>query len=278
MKKLIIPILIVSALYACDEPIKLDLRQVPPKTVIEAQVTDQPGRQFVKISKSVDFYASGKTPRVTDATVTVTDDLGNEYIFVHNPRAHADSMGIYLPASPFTGAIGITYTLHVQADDKVYEASDKMLSVIPMDSLGYRLNEDEEEDPNEDGKIYEILMYAKEPQDETNYYLFKFYRNDSLKFYDENDIYYSDDKFLAENIDGVATPIYYGTSDTGKVEAYSLSRVGYVYYNDLSSLLNNDAGGMFGSVPSSPRTNLSNGALGFFQVSSVTESEELMIE
>lgn len=278
MKKLIIPILIVVALFSCDEPIKLDLKQVTPKTVIEAQVTDQPGRQFVKISKSVDFYASGKTPRVTNATVTVTDDLGNEYVFAHNPRDHADSMGIYLPASPFTGTIGVTYTLHVQSDGELYEASDKLLSVIPMDSLAYRLNKDEEEDPNETGKIYEILMYAKEPRDETNYYLFKFYRNDSLKFYSENDIYYSDDKFLAENIDGVATPVYYGTNDTGKVEAYSLSRVGYVYYNDLSSLLNNDAGGMFGSVPASPRTNLSNDALGFFQVSAVTESEELVIE
>jgi hypothetical protein len=54
---------------------------------------------------------------------------------------------------------------------------------------------------------------------------------------------------------------------------FSISRLGYVYFNDLSSLLNNDAGGMFGSVPAAPRTNLTNGALGFFQVSAVDISE-----
>jgi len=277
MKKNIILIVTALAFYSCQETVVLDLQQVPPKIVIEGMVTNKPGYQSVKISRSVDFYATGKTPRVTDATVTVTDDLGNEYPFVHNPRNHADSMGFYVPEN-FTGTIGRTYTLHVHADDKLYEATDELVSVIPMDSLNYRLNTDESEDPKEKGKIYEMLLYAREPQDETNFYLFKFFRNDSVKYYDDTDIYYSDDKFLAEDIDGVPSPVYYGIHDTGSVEAFSISRVGYVYYNDLFNLLNNDAGGMFGSVPASPRTNLSNDALGFFQVSAVSDSEVIVIE
>jgi hypothetical protein len=56
------------------------------------------------------------------------------------------------------------------------------------------------------------------------------------------------------------------------VEVYSLSRVGYVYYNDLFSILNGDGGGMFGPIPAPPRTNLSNGAIGFFQVSAINIS------
>lgn len=62
-----------------------------------------------------------------------------------------------------------------------------------------------------------------------------------------------------------------------RVEIYSLSRNGYVLYNDLFLILNSDGGGMFGAIPSSPRTNLTNGALGFFQVSAVNE-KELLIE
>jgi hypothetical protein len=146
-----------------------------------------------------------------------------------------------------------------------------------MDSLRYRINEDEQDDPKTEGKFYELLMYTKEPQDQVNFYLFKFYRNDSLLTYSDTDIYYSDDKYLAEKIDGVESPIFYAPSDKGRVEMYSLSRVGYVFYNDLSTLLNNDGGGMFGPIPSTPRTNLSNGALGFFQVSAMN-SIEIIVE
>jgi hypothetical protein len=145
--------------------------------------------------------------------------------------------------------------------------------VIPIDSLKYQVNEDQEEDPVDEGKIYELLMFAREPQDENNYYLFRFFRNDSLTFFNDTDIYYTDDEFLAEKIDGVPSPIYYAKNDVGKVEVFSLSRVGYVYFNDLWAILNNDGGGMFGPIPSSPRTNLTNGALGFFQVSAVNVSE-----
>jgi hypothetical protein len=101
--------------------------------------------------------------------------------------------------------------------------------------------------------------------------LFKWYRNDSLVVYSPSDIYYSDDQVLGENIDGVPSPVYYGPNDKARLEVYSLSRHGYVFYNDLSAVMNNDGGGMFGSIPSSPRTNITNGALGFFQVSAVND-------
>lgn len=273
MRYLLYTLLLIGALTACEEPITLDLKQTSPRIVIEAQVTDQPGYQFVKVTRSSDFYSSGPTPRITDAAVTVQDDEGNTYTFVHNPRNHADSAGYYLPAVPFVGVIGRTYTLDVTTGGKSYQASDKLLSVIPIDKLEYKINRSEKDDPKEPGKYYEIQMFATEPQDEKNYYLFKFYRNGKLTYYNDTDIYYSDDELLAENIDGVPSPVYYGVGDVGKVEAYSISRVGYVYFNDLFNLLNNDAGGMFGPIPAPPRTNLSGDALGFFQVSSVKSAE-----
>ncbi|MEX2231108.1 MAG: DUF4249 family protein, partial [Cyclobacteriaceae bacterium] len=151
--------------------------------------------------------------------------------------------------------------------------TDQLLSVIPIDSLKFQINEDQQEDPKEPGKIYELLVYAREPQDEKNYYLFKYYRNDSLTVFNPTDIYYSDDELLAEKIDGVPSPVYYAPNDKARLEVYSLSRRGYIFYNDLAIVLNNDGGGMFGPIPSSPRTNLTNGALGFFQVSAVQERE-----
>jgi hypothetical protein len=265
--------LLAIVLISCEESTQLDLKQTPPKIVIEGVVTNRPGDQSVKVSRSTDFYGSGQTPRVSNATVTVTDDAGMEFNFVHNPRNHADSIGIYVPEVPFTAQSGKTYTLHVSLDGETYDASDKLLSVIPIDSLKFRINEDQQDDPNEEGKIYELLLYAREPQDEKNYYLFRYYRNDSLISYNPSDVYFSDDELLDEKIDGVPSPVYYAANDKARVEVYSLTRNGYVFYSDLYTVLNNDGGGMFGPIPSSPRTNLSNGALGFFQVSAVQDKQ-----
>jgi len=258
-------------LLSCEKTVLLDLDQMSSKVVIEGLVTNQPGYQFVKVSRTDGFYESGATPRVTDAIVSVSDDLGNEFMLIHNPNNHADSMGYYLPITPFVGAVGRTYHLTVNIGGEQFEAEDKLYSVTAIDSLQYQVNDDERDDPKEDGKYYEVLMYAKEPQETDDYYLFKFFRNDSLKIYSPTDIYFADDKTLGEEINGVQTPVYYATGDTARVEMYSLSRVGYVFYSDLFNLLNND-GGMFSPPPANSRTNITNGALGFFQVSAVAIS------
>ena len=265
--------LLAIVMLSCEETTELDLKQTPSKVVIEGLLTDKPGYQHIKITRSTDFYGSGETPRVPDASVSVSDDAGLQLDFIHNPRNHPDSMGFYLPAVPFAGERGRVYSLRVTLSGEVYEASDKLLPVIPIDSLRFQVNEDEQDDPKEEGKYYELLLFAREPQDQENFYMFKYYRNDSLTFYNPADIYYSDDELLGEKIDGVPSPVFYGANDKASLEVYSLTRNGYIFYNDLFSILNNDGGGMFGPIPSSPRTNLSNGALGFFQVSAVQEKE-----
>lgn len=270
MERSFIIIIIGIGLFSCEEPFRLDPDQTPTNYAIEALLTDISAMQAVKVTRSSDFYSSGQTPRITDAIVTVTDDLGNVVPFVHNPRSHADSAGIYVPAYAFTGVIGRTYNLRVESAGRVFEASDMLLPVIPIDSMAYRIDREEEADPKDEGRFYEVLLFATEPRDEKNYYLFKFYRNDTLTFANDTDIYYSDDQLLAENIAGLPAPIYFGKNDAARIEAFSISRKAFVYYSDLWSLLNNDAGGMFGPIPASPRTNLSNGALGFFQVSAVS--------
>jgi hypothetical protein len=69
---------------------------------------------------------------------------------------------------------------------------------------------------------------------------------------------------------------FYKLGDIGKVEMYSISNTGFICYNDLVNLLKND-GGMFGSPPVNPRTNIKGGVLGYFQASSIV-SESILIE
>src|SRR5688500_16645704 len=272
MKNLLSLIVVAVVFWSCDEPVHLDVNQAEPQLIIEGQVTNVTGHQYVKITRSAGFYDSGKTPRVIDATVLVRDDVGNEISFIHNPGTQADYAGYYLPQTPFVGEIGRTYKLEATVDGQLYEATDRLFYVTPIDSLAYRLDEEEQEDPEVYGKFYEVMIYAKEPQDTKDYYLFKFFRNDSLKTDFDTDIYFTDDETLGENIDGVSSPIYFAPGDRARCEIYSISRDAFVFYSDLQSLLNND-GGLFSQPPSNSRSNISNGALGFFQTSALHTSE-----
>ncbi|HEY9006507.1 MAG TPA: DUF4249 domain-containing protein [Ohtaekwangia sp.] len=263
---------LVMLAASCEETVVLKLNNDTPRIVIEGQVTNHPFYQYVKVSKSVSFYTSGKTPRITDATVRIEDDQGNHIDFVHNPRNHADSVGYYLPPTSFIGQVGRTYTLTVVAEGQTYTAQDKLNPITNIEKLEYRVDEDEAKDPELAGRIYEVLMYVKEPKETRDYYLFKTYRNDSLTYDRDSDIYYADDELVGEKIDGFPLPVFFSMNDKARAEVLSLSREAYIFYRDLDKLLNND-GGMFDQPAAEPRTNLSNGALGLFQASAVTSKE-----
>ncbi|HEY8511332.1 MAG TPA: DUF4249 domain-containing protein [Cyclobacteriaceae bacterium] len=273
---LIISFFVLVALGACEKEYILRTNPADTKIVIEGLVTDKPGYHYIKLSLSTDFYASGKTPRITDATVTVTDSDGVVTEFVHNPSGHEDSVGYYKPVIPFIGVIGKSYKLNVLADGEEYEGEDTLYPVTTIDSLKYQINEEEQADPEFPGRFYEVLIYTKEPQETRDYYLFNFYRNDSLTLNDPEDIYFTDDIALAEAINGITMPIFFSKGDKATVEAFSISREAYVFFNDLFNLINND-GGMYSPPPANCRNNLSNGALGFFRTSAVT-SMDIVLE
>ncbi|MTI23036.1 DUF4249 domain-containing protein [Fulvivirga sp. RKSG066] len=276
MKLNYIILLFITVLAACDEPVTLDPKQVDPVIVIEGLITDRETYQYVRVTETVDFYAEGGSRPITDAEVSVVDNEGNQFIFEHNPREIERLDGYYLSENPFSGKVGNTYSLSVSYSGQQYQATDQLLRVAPIDSLEVIINEDEFADPDDPNYYYEVLFYATEPQETDDYYLFKFYRNDTLILESENDIYFSDDEVLAEQIDGLPTAGFYKQGDVAVVEMYSLTNNAFVYYNDLINLLEND-GGMFGSPPVNPRNNLSNGAMGYFQTSAVA-SDTVMIK
>src|SRR5690349_363226 len=270
MRYLIIVLFVVATLMSCDVPIDLDLQQTPPQVAIEALLTNRPGQPFVRVTLSTDFYNEGHATRIPDATVSLRNEAGDVVNFTHYAGNNEDSIGYYLPPVGFAGQIGRIYTLTVNAEGTVYEATDSLKYVTSIDSLSYRPNIYAVQDPPPSGKTYELLIYAKEPQESKDYYLVKYYRNDSLTYNGDTDVYVLDDYGVGENIDGVPSAIWYGDGDLARIEMYSLTRDGFLFYNDLVTIMNSD-GGMFSPPPANPRTNFSNGALGFFQVSATSD-------
>lgn len=260
---------LMAILGACEETVRLDLEQTPPIVTIEGLVTNEEKRHFVKLSRSVDFYQGGVAPAIVNAVVTVSTKDGRVYQYAHNPENDPMLQGCYFSESPYLGEVGETYLLEVVIEEETYTAQDELMPVTSIDSLQYAIDEDEFEDPEDEGRFYEVLVYAKEPQERKDYYLVKFFRNGKEFFDAYEDIYYADDEIFGEDIAGLETPGFYAKGDTAGVAMLSITRNGFLYYNDLFNLLNND-GGMFTPPPVNPRTNLSGGALGYFQASAVS--------
>lgn len=276
-KNILFSIFVGSVLVSCgnlEQTVTPDLQQVTPKVVVEGLVTNEENSvQTVNLSYSTDYYDTGETEKISNATVTVEDDLGNLYEYAES----TDTPGSYM--AEFTGEVGRTYNLSVMVDGQLYEASETMFRVTDFDSLTWIIDEEEkaelEEDNDTSGEFYDVLMYVQEPPETEDFYRFKFFTNGEEDTDDYQEVYYSDDVLLSDAIEGLESVRFYSLGDSVTIEAYSISRKAFLFFSDLQILLDND-GGIFGPIPADLRNNISNGGLGYFQVSAM-ESASIVV-
>lgn len=246
---------------SCTEVVEIDLTEGDPKLVVEGLVTDQPGPYHVRLTKTTSFYAESNYKEVPDAQVIMRDDTGNEDTLVYT------SDGYYFTQS-LQGVPGRTYFLEIVSEGKEYFSQSTLPAVAPIDSITVQYYNDTTGFLGQVG--YFITFYAQEPEDTKNYYLWKIYRNGELQN-DPDDVYIADDEVLGS---AIQQPVFisYDYGDTARVEQYSLTKEAYDFYAGLSSNVNND-GGFFSSPPANPASNITGGALGLFQTSSVSAEE-----
>ena len=253
----------------------MDINQTETKLVVEGLLIDSMMRHEVKLSTTIGLYDQNEIPLVNDASVIVTEitPQGIETVY---PYLQEDEDGHYYSESAFRGVVGNTYKLEIDWNGQTYQASDVLLPVTDIDSLRKEpVDEDVEISQRtkdtlgtDTGPFYWVKFYAYEPPERVDYYHWRFYRNGVFKNYEGDDVYYASDEIVDSNIDGIYIPGVYTTNDTIHMEQFSLTRIGYLYYYDLETVLYSD-GGMYSPPPANPRTNLSNGALGFWQVSAM---------
>lgn len=274
MKKIFILLFVVSLTSSCEKTVKLDLDQVPARVVIEALVTNIPGRQYVVVSRTADFYQTGKTEKVTNAVVEVEDDLGNVFNFIHNPNNVPDDEGRYL-LDNFTGSIGRHYKISVTVDGVTYTSEDSMVSVMTLDKLIFVIDEDEKEDPKVEGELFQPFVSFIEPESTKDFYLMKFFRNGEVMRYYETDVVVLRDDLIEGEVKDLDVGVFFAKEDVVRMEIQSISNNAYLFYSDLSNLLETD-GGLFATPPVNPRSNFSNGAMGVFQVSAINSIERVV--
>ena len=120
------------------------ITQFVPKTnedkeliVVEGLITDQPGINTIKLSKSLPLGTIDIPNPATGCNVTVSDDLGDTYSLKET------APGTYVTdPNVFQGEVGRQYTLHIGTNSSYYNHSYESVPVemkpVPqIDSLYY---------------------------------------------------------------------------------------------------------------------------------------------
>ena len=217
--------------------------------------------------------------------------------------------GAYFTTS-IRGVPGNAYTLKVEYDGREYTATDYMCYGTVIDSISVEpIGRYIDGKPDDSDGFMVPCLYFAEPQDETNFYMFKS-SNSTYYYYEfENEWIYEShmvpvkntvlknwnmadwefsvisDRFLPPYVyqykmsDGDHYRKWYSGTDMGfwpgwgsgnAVDMYCITEPVYRYYAALSRQYYED-GGAFSPSPASPPTNFSGGAQGCFSAASVSQ-------
>lgn len=264
MKNTFFIILSLFLLTSCEKEIDLDLDNKAGNIVIEANITNQPGPYFVRITKSVAFTENNQYPAVTNAQVILSDNTGQTETLQYV------SDGKY-KTTAFSGVVGRTYTLKIQAEGKEYTAQSTMPQEVSFDGL------------TQDSFVfggtttYTLLPVFTDPQALGNRYLFNFTVNDKPKktfevFSDNvnNGLPNQRPLFLPNDDGDDPDDVLVVVGDTIHVEMQSIDNNIFSYYSALLQI-SGDGGPGGGVTPSNPPSNINNGALGYFSAHTVSK-------
>jgi hypothetical protein len=234
---------------SCKKVIDLDLRDASGQLVIEGNVTNTAGPQYVRISRNVPFTDPNNYPAVSGATVSISDSLGNTYPLTESPA------GTY-SNKQLTGVDGQTYSLSVTTGGKTYTAKSKMPQTVVLDSIASKAAI-----LNSGGDKRLISVYFKDPAGVPNQYRFIL----TVNGIQVKAIFSFDDEFIDGRdvtLDLQQTDIDIHPGDTVTVEMQCIDKPVYKYWFALSQEQADNPGGQV--APANPTTNITPATLGYF--------------
>jgi hypothetical protein len=243
----ILPIILLSlAFSSCRKEITLDLENESNKVVIEAILTEGPGPQTVKLTRSISFGEPNSFPAITNAIVTLSDDMGNSELLSETEA------GVYSTAT-LVGSQERTYELNVQVDGQTYTSQCRMPMEVTLDALLI----DSFPAFGIDTRI--IIPGYFDPAGIANYYRFIVVVNGEK----QKGINLVSDRFTDGNL--VMQPLFVDeleleSGDVVEVTMECIAPEIYDYFFSMSQNISNAA------TPADPISNISGGALGYFSV------------
>lgn len=239
--------LTLIVLSSCEKVIDIDLNSEDPKVVIEAYFYEGDSTHTVTITKTLNFDETQAFPQVNNATVTISDNLGNTAAFISNGD------GTYT-LNNFPGIGGRTYTLTVLVDGKTYTAQSVMAQPVIMDDLLVDLI------PFGQDTFKTVVPVFQDPGGIANYYSYHVFQNGIRR----GDINLQDDQFIDGNIS--LQPLFLSElnlGDTIRVDMFGIDKPIWQYFNQLQ--VNTTSG----TTPANPVSNFSGGCMGFFSARTI---------
>ncbi|MFV0272044.1 MAG: DUF4249 family protein [Macellibacteroides fermentans] len=187
------------------------------------------------------------------------------------------------------GKEGNTYTLTINYKGKTYEATETMPVATPIDSLWFQYKKLS----SKEGYFLCPIINFKNTPNKPNHYLFTYNKmgvssmiSSPLRVWQ---ISVLSDEYLPEDIknfnlnDGETVRGYeegfnfiFSEGYETSIYMHSITASCYSYYSDLIRQMRFD-GGLYTPTPITTRGNISNGALGFFNVSAVSVKTEICV-
>ncbi|HEX8517208.1 MAG TPA: DUF4249 domain-containing protein [Bacteroidia bacterium] len=240
---LFVPLL--AALTSCEKVIDIDLNSASPKIVIEGGLNDS-GPCHIRITKTKNFSENNDFEGISNAFVTITDNMGNRDTLLHTGN------GVYEKA--LTGTPGRTYSLNVNVEGEIFTSVSEMPQPVNIDSL-YTINFTGFNDT-----IKIITADYFDPAGVKNWYRFLLTVNKGAK---ENIIInndeFSDGRPSQQSIFYRADGEGLKTGDSVMVEMQCIDKSVYHYFFTLEQTISQSA-----AAPTNPVSNIKGGALGYF--------------
>lgn len=169
-------LLIISALCTCIDPYTPKITGTESFLVVDGLITDESASYEVKLSRTT--QSENSIPeKVSDAFVTITDDLGNRTILINAGN------GLYkTDSSLFRGVAGQTYTLHISTvSGEEYISEPCLMYTVPeIDSIYFEKDAEITNNQSETQQGVRIYLDSKDG-DENNLY-FRWAFEETWKF------------------------------------------------------------------------------------------------
>ncbi len=242
-------ILLFCLVTACKKVIHIDLNTASPKIVIEGNIYDRAGPFAVKIFKSVNFDASNVYPPVSGAIVKISDTSGYSDVLTEKLP------GLYV-TSFIMGIPGETYTLTVNAEGQTYTASSTMPEPVDIGKVYFQ-------NSFFGNTIYPGVNFVDPPNINNYYRLLYSVNNAPNSEINVTDDRLSEGKTITYLIRPADTDVKLKAGDNVTVWLESIDQGVYEYFRTAGR-----EGGQSAS-PANPTSNISNGALGYFNACSL---------
>lgn len=283
------------------------------KIVFDGVLSNEEPPYYFRLTESAPFSDSD-VKGITDALIVISDSQGvkdtlqsmetgegpsePDYLgypgYPENP-SEREYFGVY-QTTKIKGKEGETYHLQIAYNDRIYEATETMPFVTRIDSVWFA---EKYLEGKKETVACPYVNFVNRPE-ENNYWLFtyKSYNSpDSLdRLYElvepQNRLWQFSilkDSYLPEKIEsfnlndgeapfGTEEGLFFHFSDRDSctIILYTITNSTYSFYDDLIKQMRYD-GGAFTPAPASARSNISNGALGVFRVSSVHKKKTLPV-